>query len=279
MKRLDTSAISASVAMPVKSGTLEFLQDAYKEGLQGVVKSFLDVELPNTIYVLQGCKNTGSGANYILSDGILYLNGEIFQFAATTFTLVGLEKAYARIETTQFTVNADPVQFTDGIPRNVHNVRTLVVENTITSSGLPEFEDFIPLGKYFKGETKEIVMDATEIGNKFVAAGPTAGLGKFEYIGWAIMNGNNNTVNDAGRVVVAYGTGFVTPGATGGAATHTLSISEMPNHHHQALLPGGGLAYDAGAFSMGVQDTNSVGGGAAHNNMQPYVVRLRIQKI
>lgn len=276
MKRLETSPISDTVAMPIKSGTLEFLQDSWKEGLAAIIKSTITAEAVDTIYTLSGCINSGSGSNYIISPGFLYLNGEIFPFDGATFTLTGLQKAYARIETTQFTTEADPVQFTDGIPRNVHNIRKIVVENTTVSSSLPEYKDFVPAGKYFKGEVRTVVMDSTEYNAKFVTTGPTAGLGQKEYTGWAVMNGNNGTVNDAGRVEVAFGTGYTTLGATGGEKDHVLTIPELPDNG-QPVINGSTIGVDGGVtfnFGYGI-----AGSGNAHNNMQPYVVRLRIQKL
>ena len=121
MKRLDTTAITSTNEFPVKSGTLDFLQDAYKETFASLFTTLVAAPLTDTIYRISGCKNTGSGANYIISAGVLYLNGEIYSFDGATFTLAGLQKAYASFVTTQYTTNADPVTFTDGVSRNVHN--------------------------------------------------------------------------------------------------------------------------------------------------------------
>ena len=103
-------------------------------------------------------------------------------------------------------------------------------------------------------------------------------------------SGVNFTIPDMrGRV----GVGNLGPyalGATGGAATHALSVGEMPSHTHTSNATGGniGLAFKDGNGTPGSIDNsggelnitasipslsiNNTGDGAAHNNMQPYVV-------
>ena len=162
MKILNISDISSSNAMPIKSGTLQFLQDAHKEALAGLVTNVIPTPVANTIYILSGCKNSTTAPIHTLSAGVLFYNGEIFNFDGATFTLTGLQKAYARIETTQYLTNADPVQFTDGVSRNVHNIRKIVIENTTTSSGLPEFINFINVGQW-KDATDALSLAITTI--------------------------------------------------------------------------------------------------------------------
>ena len=146
MKILDVSNISTTVAMPIKSGTLQFLQDSYKETIEALAKTIIPNSVNGTMYILSGCVNTGVLPIHDISAGYLLYNGEVFQFDGASFTLSGIEKAYARIETTQYTTNADPVTFSDAIPRNVHNIRKIVIENTVVDSGLPEFKDFYKYG-------------------------------------------------------------------------------------------------------------------------------------
>jgi len=278
MKILDTTSISTSNAMPIKSGTLQFLQDASKEAMAALVTNLIPNPDVNTIYRISGCLNSTVAPIHTLSAGVLFYNGEIFNFDGATFTLTGLQKAYARIATTQFTTNADPVQFTDGVSRNVHNIRKIVIENTTTSSGLPEFKDFITLNSWLKGDTKEIVCDSTYLANNFTSTGATAGLGIGERAGWAIMNGNNGTPNDAGLTVIAYGTGYTTLEATGGSKD-----AVVVSHTHSITL--GGVETESGQVGVGgtsqpaTGTTQTAGVSGVDKNMQPYVVRLRIMKL
>lgn len=129
---------------------------------------------------------------------------------------------------------------------------------------------------------------------------------------WGGGNGTTtfNLPNDLGRVDVGLDTGqteFDTIGKRAGAKTHTLSWNEMPVHNHGVYDPGhshgaspqvwrdaggggtynmtaGGNRYAQGltTISIGGSGTGisiyNAGGGGAHNNLQPYSVKLPIIK-
>ncbi|WP_420921513.1 phage tail protein [Bradyrhizobium elkanii] len=104
--------------------------------------------------------------------------------------------------------------------------------------------------------------------------------------------GGNGTTNFAlpnlqGKVPLHMGQGF-TQGQTGGETSHTLTISEMPQHPHtfqgttnnadNAVLTGNLMATSANLYTaannLTTLDPSTVanaGGSQPHENMQPYL--------
>ena len=91
------------------------------------------------------------------------------------------------------------------------------------------------------------------------------------------------------RFLLAAGDSYAT-GGTGGEASHTLTVSEMPSHRHGSssyqvgypssytgsdnyvtFVNNGTTSSNAGGSGDGTVKTSYVGGSAAHNNMPPYL--------
>jgi len=110
---------------------------------------------------------------------------------------------------------------------------------------------------------------------------------------YAICDGTNGTPNLSGKFVLAHGDGKAI-GATGGAATVTLTQDQMPNHGHDipqanfisSTAPhdwefvtgsGGGGRFVALTRNLPAA-TGNRGSDAAHENMPPYYVLAYIQR-
>ncbi|MBI5101971.1 MAG: hypothetical protein HZB33_09090 [Nitrospirae bacterium] len=151
----------------------------------------------------------------------------------------------------------------------------------------------------------------TSVGYAFTAGNgvPTGGImmwsGAVNQIpaGWALCDGNNGTPNLMDKFIVGAGGGYAV-GATGGEATHTLTVNEMPSHSHPISSVGdhthsfpvydtsssGPYAHAATTISgKGNQTTNAAGahthtidpsgGGLPHNNLPPYYALAYIMKL
>jgi|8_EtaG_2_1085327.scaffolds.fasta_scaffold00715_13 microcystin-dependent protein len=140
--------------------------------------------------------------------------------------------------------------------KDITGVRNLTVTGTITigSNTATTLQAVYPVGSIYI--------------NAAVATNPGTLLG---FGTW--------TAFGAGRVIVGLdGTDsdFDTAQETGGAKTHTLSLSETPSHAHTVVMSTSDS--DEGNLSQGASSgtsnytTSSVGGNGAHNNVQPYIV-------
>jgi microcystin-dependent protein len=115
--------------------------------------------------------------------------------------------------------------------------------------------------------------------------------------GWALCNGQTSngrkTPDLRNRFVVGAGRGY-SVGATGGADSVTLSLSELPSHTHELYGRSSGYTWlvhnDShevityankgwGSWSEKINDSTSAGGGGAHENRPPFYALCYIMRV
>lgn len=111
----------------------------------------------------------------------------------------------------------------------------------------------------------------------------------YDAIGTTYGSGDGSTTfnlpNMSGRVPVGVSSSYKL-GATGGEATHTLTVHEMPSHSHSGVwtycagTQYGWLSTSSGsAIQYNSFNTGAEGGNQPHNNMPPYLVMNYVIKV
>lgn len=96
--------------------------------------------------------------------------------------------------------------------------------------------------------------------------------------GYYLCDGNNSTPDLRGRFVIGAG-GSYAVAATGGEATHVLTIDEIPSHtHSMGITHGDQDGSGSNGAIDGTLNTGAAGGGQAHNNLPPYYALCFIMK-
>jgi len=140
MKKLIVTGITDSAQLKIKTGTLQFLQDANAEAFQAVIIAAIGPTYsPTIVYKLYGVINSGTGNSYTISAGAVFYGGEVYLVDAVTFTASGAQVGVLNVVVTQYTTNADPVTLTDSTVVNVHNIRKIVISAGTSGSTISDF--------------------------------------------------------------------------------------------------------------------------------------------
>lgn len=172
----------------------------------------------------------------------------------------------------------------DQLPPDSILLTSLFPFETVSDQGLKQatFADLIAFialqTSALKFEVKRMSVTQSYIDDNF----DVTGLGINICTGFAICNGQNGTENLDGLVGVGFGAVQSNIGGFGGEKEHVLTVAEMPPHSHpipRATNDTDGTTFSPGNGLNGTADSNSTGGGLAHNNMQPYIVQLYMMKL
>lgn len=118
------------------------------------------------------------------------------------------------------------------------------------------------------------------------------GLGKVgtDWLGWALKDGRNGTVDEGGRVAVQWVNDPISPyyvlGTLAGEVDHVLIQDELPTFdipfNYDGINRNGSGSQETMRNYPGVNRAANIpfpGGDLGHNNMQPYIVALWVKKI
>jgi len=143
MNRIITTSISDPlIQQPLTGKSLDFLQNNYSAGFlalgQSLIGETFDISTP---YILKGLDAFGTNQ---YNEGWVFYFGEIYYCPGKATTT-----AFSNVPVLTLTVSndstADPVTFTDGVPRNVHNNRTMVLSDAVSGSGTFDLSDAVYL--------------------------------------------------------------------------------------------------------------------------------------
>ena len=199
MKVLNVQDVTNVAQMPLKVGSIKFLQDANYEALSAIVIGMIGAGYnPQTVYILNGCLNTGSVSNYAISAGAAFFNGEIYLIDAASFTTIGGQAPIFQISVSQYTKFADPVTFTDNTLHNIHDIRQVSITAGVPQSGIADFSQAIRLSFNIPKQVNLTGAGVTGAYPDLVIAGPN---GKFPilYVGNVnvgdVANGPGTSIN------------------------------------------------------------------------------------
>lgn len=145
MDKIDTSLITdPNIQQPFLGDSLGFLQDGFKEAISSYL-GMMHGKSTLAYCLLQGCVNsvaapdantTGGFISVLISTDVW----EVFWIPPTVLTADPGEVAVLNYDTATFAA-FDPVEFSDGVTRSVHQVRRMKIESAVSGTGLIDLSD------------------------------------------------------------------------------------------------------------------------------------------
>lgn len=253
---------------PMDTHNLDFLQNCFR-----LLNSLGD--LAGDKAIISGCKITGNS----ISNGVVYLNGEIIEFRGGTIgtnVIIKEEAVSGTFENGSF----KPIEITRYL-----TFGSSTPEKTFVWADFKRFENLIENTE--KNLDFEKRLKALETRKSPIPIGLIAIWGK--PASEPIPEGWQECRDLRGRFPLGWNPDdedFNQLGKEGGAKIHTLTIDEMPSHSHKVPVFAEGSASgnaighpDNWIDNKRTVDSHSVGGNQPHNNMPPYRIIKYIEFI
>lgn len=190
-KIITTDVVDPSIQQPFTANSLDFLQNATIEALVSfpAFTSRAAFNSGNPV-VLYGCQRQSlGGSNYKFYYGYVYYLGEIYTFDGINSITIATNAEFKITVTNDAT--ADPVEFTDGISRNVHNVRKVTMTD---NAGDFNYSDCLFVGRI--QETNSVSSVGTTTVESTVATVTTFSACSYlnvSWNGWITESGTHDT--------------------------------------------------------------------------------------
>lgn len=240
---------------PLDTTNLNFLQNCFR-----LLNSL--GELAGNKAIISGCEKVG---NTTITNGVVFFNGEIFEFRGGTLGTTVIIKEEAVSGT-----------FEDGSFKPIEITRYMTFGSS-TPDKTYQWSDFKRFDNLIQNTEKnadfERRLKALETKKSPIPIGVIAIWGKPE--SEPIPEGWKECTDLRGRFPLGWNPDdedFNELGKVGGEKTHKLTIAEMPRHSHQSYwtVGGGGASGNRGNLVDGWKETTHTGGDQPHNNMPPY---------
>ncbi len=123
----------------------QYPQTSVQQSFEALAKADIGSSYdPTKYYILTGCKNTGVGQNYIISEGAIFGNEEIYQVDATTFTAGVGQTAVGKITPTIYKAyNEDNATREWAVTKPDHIVKKIVFTAGTSNSSDVNFADLL----------------------------------------------------------------------------------------------------------------------------------------
>lgn len=142
MNKIDTTQIvDPTSQQPFTGRSLQFLQEGLQDALNALGRGLVGADYnTSTVYVLNGLEMTG--VNNDVANGYVFYNQELWLVEGATNTAAFID-GVVLIQSTPIDPAYDPVVFSDGVPKNVHNIRRLQVVDQLPGSGVADYNQLV----------------------------------------------------------------------------------------------------------------------------------------